>query len=156
MFCTNPKKPPPIYDIVADTIEVCGGSRKLMRILNRLGCSSSLDTHDRFVTCHATSQRQTAIWDDISSTCFTIASIDNFDMLQSYSDVYCGDQQRSYHGTTLQLVQPGVPLTPEFQYESEMATAAAGTDMEMTMLPPQSPPSSIQECNPAFTVNKLT
>ena len=66
------------------------------------------------------------------------------------------DQQRSYHGTTLQLVQPGVPLTPEFQYESEMATAAAGTDMEMTTLPPQSPPSSIQECNPAFTVNKLT
>ena len=159
MFCTNPKKPPPIYDIVADTIEVCGGSRKLMRILNRLGCSSSPDTHDRFVTYHATARRQAAIWDKISTTYFTVASIDNFDMLQSYSAVYCGDQQWSYHGTTLQLVQPGAPLiltsSNEFQSELETATTATGTDVEMTTPPPQSPPISIQESNPAFTTNKL-
>jgi len=79
-----------------------------MRILSRLGCSSSPDIHDRFVTQHAMANRQTVIWDQLSSTCFTICSVDNFDMLQSYSAVFCGDQQRSYHGKTLQLVQPHV------------------------------------------------
>ena len=75
-------------------IEICGGSWQLIRILNRLGCATSPDTHDRFVTQHAMVQHQSKIWDKISSNTFTIASVDNFDMLQSYAAVHCGDQQR--------------------------------------------------------------
>ena len=72
MFCTNPKNPTPIHDVIADIIEVYGGSRQL-------GCCSSADTHDRFVTQHAIAERQVSIWDNISANTFTIASIDNFD-----------------------------------------------------------------------------
>ena len=49
LYCTNPMKVPPIHNMLADIVEVCGGSRQLLRILNRLGCTSSPDTHDRLL-----------------------------------------------------------------------------------------------------------
>ena len=65
MFCTNPKSPTPIHDLIADLTEICGGSRQLIWILNRLRCASSPDTHDRYVSQHAVAQRQSTMWNNI-------------------------------------------------------------------------------------------
>ena len=44
-------------------------------------------------------------------------------MLQSYSAVYCGNQQCSYHGTTVQIVQPSSLL--EIYHGNRMCTTTS-------------------------------
>ena len=62
MFCINPSCPSPIHTLLADTVEVCGGSHQLIKILNRLGATSSNDTHDRFVTHKAQVQQGKSVF----------------------------------------------------------------------------------------------
>ena len=77
MLATNPVCNTELHHLVADAIEVCGGSRKLLRILNRLGICVSCDTHDRFVTSIAEEQRKSSVWNELSPNTFTVASADN-------------------------------------------------------------------------------
>jgi len=66
-----------MHTILADVV---GGSRTLIKTLNRLEVLCSTDTHDCFVAQVAEKQQQKTVWDDIPSNVFTIASADNFDV----------------------------------------------------------------------------
>ena len=56
----------------------------------------------------------TGIQNECSSTAFTIISIDNIDFLHGYAKVFCGDKKCSWHGTTIQLVQPKLTSLNEY------------------------------------------
>ena len=64
--------------------------------LKQVGAVSSAD---RFVTEKAKLQKQKNIY--LQSA----LQSDNFDMMSPHAAVYCGAVQRSYHGTTVQVVQ---------------------------------------------------
>lgn len=79
--CTNTNILTPIHYVLSDILETSGGSRELMRLFNRLGCVSSPDSHDRYVTFHAENEQQDQLWNNLPPINVTLASVDNFDML---------------------------------------------------------------------------
>jgi len=73
--CANFKKAYPLDILLADVVEVCGGSRNLIKILDQFGAVSSTDTHDRFVTAVAEKQRERSVWYEPPKNVFTIATV---------------------------------------------------------------------------------
>lgn len=133
MFATNACCDTSLHHFVADTVEVSGGSRQLLKVLNRLGVSVAADTHDRLVTYVAEKHQRSSVWNDLSCETFTVATIDNIDFLQSHAAVYCSDKSRSYHGTTIQVVQP----VPSFKLQN--GTVALADKRQASASPGNSP-----------------
>ena len=70
MNCTNTNKPTLLHVMLADVVEMCGGSRNLIKILNQLGVVASPDMHDRFVTNVSEYQRKRNVWDTLQQNVF--------------------------------------------------------------------------------------
>ena len=136
LFATNPSCDTTMHHLVADRVEVCGGSRELIRTLNRLGVCVSPDTHDRLVTSVAEQEKGKNLWDDLCRDTFIVNTIDNCDFGQRHAAVYCGDQSRSYHGTTVQLVQPVPSLKVD---ASNSVTTPPATPTYSSLQNPHSP-----------------
>ena len=133
LFTTNSQCSFPLHTLIADAV-TCSGSSRLMKFLNRLGVCTSADKHTRYVTKRVEKQKEEGIMSAYPECAFTIASTDNLDFLHSYARVYCGKQQSSWHGTTVQLVQPqpsklvDSPIPPITQVlEREIATCVEPT-----------------------------
>ena len=105
-FCTNSQCSFPIHTVLADAVESNGGSGHLLKILNRLGACVSSDTLLRYHQHRVKQLKKAGITSEYPSTAFTVVPAENLDFLHSYARVYSGNQQLSWHGTTIQAVQP--------------------------------------------------
>ena len=137
MFATNCQSTLPIHTFITDVVEMCGGNTRLVRFLNRLGVCASTDTHARYVQYRIKKSLKDGAMSGFPQDSFTVASVDNIDYVHSYARVYCGKQQSSWHGTTIQIVQP----QPTVLIDRETRTQAETTTCSDTYTPnePESP-----------------
>ena len=96
----------PLHLLLTDLIDTQGGSSDLIQMLNKFGAVASSDTHRRYVQFKVHQKIASGFLSELNLNNFTIASVDNIDIMQRHSFVYCGDQGRSWHGTTIQVAQP--------------------------------------------------
>ena len=122
MYCTDSKCSTPLHLPLVDMIDCFGSSTDLIQILNRLGVCSSMDTLLRHIQQTVELSRSKGLLQDLATSKFTVFSVDNIDFLHSHAQVFCGNQHLSWHGTTIQAVQPHVSPQLESNVHETMQT----------------------------------
>ena len=148
LFTTNSQCSFSLHTLLADAIETCRGSSRLMRLLNRVGACVSADTHARYVQYRVQKCKEEGPMSGYPENAFTIASTDDLDFVHSHARVYCGKQQSSWHGKTIQIVQPQPSKLVNTSQEKlvvtdgEAATHAEATTSSNTHLSPTRHPDT--------------
>ncbi len=159
LFCaTSGHCSVPLHILLADFIDGSGGSSELISVLNRLGAVASADTLNRHI-CSASVQRKTdGLLKDLNSESFTVASTDNIDFLQSHAAVYSGSQHRSWHGTSVQVVQPQPHRLKSVQadLEGDAVTPAILPSTALTFPTPSGNPGGVSRDHPVATAVPAT
>ena len=132
MFCTDDRCSMPMHTLLTDTIESQGESALLIKILNRLGVCASADTLSRFVQYKASTFSKNKL-KSLSPDSFTVVSADNIDFMHSFARVLCGSQTSSWHGTTVQAIQPLPYLSAHETPDSNPASYANTTALQVGM-----------------------
>ena len=104
-LCTDDRCSFPMHTLVTAVIDSQGGSSLLTKILNRLAVCSSADTLSRFIN-HKSALQLQHLRSNLATDSFTVVSVDNIDYLHSYARVCQNNQKSSWHGNTVQVVQP--------------------------------------------------
>lgn len=99
-------------------------------MLNRLGVCASADTLARFIQHKVSSDN--SVPPALHPESFTIVSADNIDFLHSYARVFKGSKNSSWHGTSVQAVQP----LPSLSIHSEVHTQDTDTTANNLVIPP--------------------
>lgn len=125
LFCTNNTCSSPLHVLLTEAVLCHGGTLELIHILNRLGAVASVETLNRLSTHVVQTQLSEGLIADLEPQEFAAVSIDNIDILQPYGFVSCLDATRSWHGTSVQSVQP-LPLSGHLRADDLLSTRTAG------------------------------
>ena len=104
MFLMDKRCSEPFHILTADMIDCFGGSSQLLRIFNRLGICAGEDTLKRHIQSTIIQLQEKGILMGLDPSGVIMFTMDNIDFLCSHAQVFCGKQNLSWHGTTLQAV----------------------------------------------------
>ena len=91
LFTINSQRSFPLHTLIADAVETCGGSNRLMRLLNRFGVCVSPETHARYLQYRNQKRKSEGPMAAFPNNTFMIVSADNLDFIHGYARVYCGE-----------------------------------------------------------------
>lgn len=106
LFSTNSACCGPLHVLLTEAVLCHGGNMELVKILNRVGAIACTDTCNRLATQVVTQRLREGIKGSVTPGIFSIASVDNIDILQPSAVVSALDATRSWHGTSIQVMQP--------------------------------------------------
>ena len=106
LFCTDDRCSVPFHTMLTDMVDSQGGSDLLIKILNQLGVCSSYDTFSRYMMYKVTSCQNVQNAQSADQDAFTVISADNIDYVHHFAQTSKGDRNNSWHGTSIQAVQP--------------------------------------------------
>ena len=121
-----------LHTLITDIVDSQGGSSLLIKIL---GVCSSYDTLSRFIQMKAQNETPARTLDPST---FMVISADNIHYLHSYARVYNGKQESSWHGTSIQALQPNPTLSSDcIQGESSTPTCTSMASSRCTVEAPK-------------------
>ena len=103
VFCLDPHCTYPLHMRHTNGIICHGGTAELVQVFNRIGGAASLDVHEWMIKELARSRDAES---QLHESSFWVVSVDNIDILQSHAHVYTTAAERSFHGTSVQCVEP--------------------------------------------------
>ena len=112
LFTTSRSCSMPLHVLLTDTILCHGGSLELVRIMNRVGAVTSIDTASRLATSVVSTRISRGVKRELIPNRLSVVSIDNIDVLQVHAMVCSTDATRKLAWginavcTTLTTVNP--------------------------------------------------
>ena len=125
----------PFYVPLTEAILCHGGTQKLVTFLNRVGAVSSIETVNRIAVKVVENRMKKGIKAQLVEGKVTI---DNVDVLQPYAFVCTLDDTRSWHGASVQCVQP----LPKSGNLTESDIHPQG-ELHTSIAPPPVPPAHV-------------
>ena len=121
------------------SIDCHGGSSELIKVFNRLGICVSFDTLLRHIQGTVQHLNKHRLLHGMNSNLITVFTMDNIDFMHSYAQVFSGNQQLSWHGTTVQAIQ----CKPSLDVSSSNKGVASGRRRLHALLSPINSPDKV-------------